>query len=89
MEKVLSVNILGLETSDYGLKSPLGHEKIKENNGELQLHLLALWVDSDKDARLDRFENLLHYAKLGTISYEKYAEITNWENAIIDCRQTR
>ncbi len=89
IDKVLSVNTFGLETSEDDLKSLLGHEKIKEKNGELQLRLVALWVDGDKDARLGRFEDLLQYVKVDTISYEKYAEITNWENAIIDCRQTR
>ncbi len=89
IDKALSVNTFGLETSEDDLKSLLGHEKIQEKNGELQLRLVALWVDGDKDARLGRFEDLLQYVKLDTISYEKYAEITNWENAIIDCRQTR
>ncbi len=89
IDKVLSLNTFGHETSEEALKRLLGHEKIKEKNGELQLRLVALWVDGDKDARLGRFEDLLQYVKLDTISYEKYAEITNWENAIIDCRQTR
>ncbi len=89
IDKVLSLNTFGRETSEEVLKSLLVHEKIQEQNGELQLRLVALWVDGDKDARLGRFEDLQHYVKFGTISYEKYAGITTWENAIIDCRQTR
>ncbi len=89
IDKVLSLNTFGRETSEEALKSLLGHANMREQNGEQQLRLVALWIDGDRDTRINRFEHLMQYVKLDTISYEKYAEITNWENAIIDCRQTR
>ncbi len=89
IDKVLSVNTFGLETSEEALKSLLAHEKIREKNGELQLRLVALWIDGDKDARLSRFEDLLQYVNLGAISYERYAAITDWKHSIINCEQSR
>ncbi len=50
---------------------------------------MALWIDGDKEARLGRFEDLLQYVNSGAISYERYAEITDWEHAIINCEQSR
>ncbi len=89
VDNVLSLNTFGQETSEEALKSLLAHEKIREKNGELQLRLVAIWIDGDKDARLGRFEDLLQYVKLGTISYERYAAITDWEHSIINCEQSR
>ncbi len=89
IDKVLALNKFGHETSEEALKSLLVHEKIREKNGELQLRLVALWIDDDKDTRLNRFEHLMQYVKLDTISYERYAEITDWKHAIINCEQSR
>ncbi len=89
IDKVLSSNTFGQETSEKALKSLLGHEKIKEKNGELQLRLVALWIDGDKDARLGLFEHLLQFVSLDTIPDDRFRSICDWEHAIIDCRQSR
>ncbi len=62
---------------------------MRRQNGEQQLRLVAVWIDADKDGRLDRFEHLLQYVSLDTIPPERFALIFNWEHAIIDCRQGR
>ncbi len=61
-------NILGPDTSEDNLKCLLEREKTREQCGEHQLRLLALWIDADKDARLGSFDRLLQYVNFGTIS---------------------
>ncbi len=62
---------------------------MREQNGEQQLRIVALWIDGDKDARLGRFEDLLQFVNLGTIPSERFGSICDWEHAIIDCRESR
>ncbi len=76
VDRLLRLNTFGRETSEDDLILFLEHEKTREQSGEHQLRQIALWMDSDKDARLERFKHLLQHVKLDTISYERYAEIT-------------
>ncbi len=89
IDRLLTSNTFGLETTEDDITFLLEHAKMREQSGEHQLRLVALWIDVDKDARLGRFEHLLQYVNLGSISYERYAEITEWDCAIFDCRQSR
>ncbi len=89
IDKLLSLDIYGNETSETDLVLLLEHEKMRRQNGEHQLRVLALWIDGDRDARIGRFEHLLQYVNVGTISYERYAAITDWECSIVDCRESR
>ncbi len=89
IDKLLSLSAFGPETSEMGLILILEHEKLRKQSGERQLRLVAHWIDGDKDARLNRFEHLLQFVNLGTISYERYATFTVWNHAIINCEQSR
>ncbi len=89
IDRLLTLNIFGHETSEDDLILLLEHENIRRQNGEQQLRLVALWIDADKDVRLCRFEHLLQYVNLGTIPNERFGSVCDWEHAIIDCRQSR
>ncbi len=89
LDRLLTLNIFGHETSEDDLIFLLEHTKIREQDGARQLRLIAVWIDGDKDARLNRFEHLLPYVNLDTISYETYAAISDWKHAIINCEQSR
>ncbi len=89
IDRLLTLNIFGHETSEDTFILLLEHDKICEQNGEQQLRLVALWIDAEKDVRLCRFEHLLQYVDLGTISNERFGSVCDWEHAIIDCRQSR
>ncbi len=82
-------NILGPDTSEDDLKCLLEHEKMREQCGEHQLRVLALWIDADKDARLGSFERLLQYVNFGTISCERLESLIKWNNAIFTCENRR
>ncbi len=88
-DRLLTQNIIGRDISEDDLILLLEHEKMRKQNGEQQLRLVAVWIDADKDARLGRFEHLLQYVNLGTISNERFGSVCDWEHAIIDCRQSR
>ncbi len=88
-DRMLTLNIIGRDTSEDDLILLLEHEKMRRQNGEQQLRLVAVWIDADKDARLGRFEHLLQYVSLDTIPNERFVLIFDWEHAIIDCRQSR
>ncbi len=88
IDRLLTQNIIGRDTSEGDLILLLEHEKMRRQNGEQQLRLVAVWIDADKDARLGRFENLLQHVSLDTIPHERFALIFDWEHAIIDCRQS-
>ncbi len=85
----IPLNMFGPGTSENDLTNLLEHEAMREQSGELQLRLVALWIDRDKDARIGSFERLLQYVNLGTITNERYARIVNWNNAIFSCDQSR
>ncbi len=89
IDRLLRQNIMGRETSEDDLILLLEHEKMRRQNGEQQLRLVALWIDADKDERLGRFERLLQFVNLGTISNERFCSVCDWKHAIIDCRQSR
>ncbi len=89
IDRLLTLNIFGHETSEDDFILLLEHDKIREHNGEQQLRLVALWIDGDKDARLGRFEHLLQYVSLDTIPNDRLAFIFDWEHAIINCRESR
>ncbi len=89
IDRLLTLNIIGRDTSEDDLILLLEHEKMRRQNGEQQLRLVALWIDADKDARLGRFENLVQHVSLDTIPHERFVSICEWEHAIIDCRQSR
>ncbi len=89
IDRLLTLNVIGRDTSEDDLILFLEHEKMRRQNGELQLRLVAAWIDADKGARLGRFEDLLQYISLGTIPKERFAFIFDWEHAIVDCRQSR
>ncbi len=89
IDRLLTQNSIGRDTSEDDLILLLEHEKMRRQNGEQQLRLVAVWIDADIDARLGRLENLLHYISLDTIPCERFVSICEWEHAIIDCRQSR
>ncbi len=89
LDRLLTLNMLGHETSEDDLIFILEHAKKPEQDGARQLRLVAVWIDVDKDARLNRFEHLLQYVNLDTISYEMYAAISDWKHAIGNCEQSR
>ncbi len=87
-KNVLS-NILGPDTSEDDLKCLLEHEKIREQCGERQLRLLALWIDADTATRLRSLERLLEYVNLETMSCERLESIMNRNSAIFTCEPSR
>ncbi len=89
IDNYILLNMLGPDTSENDLTKLLEHDTMREQSGELQLRLVALWIDRDKDARIGSFERLLQYVNLGTITNEMYPRIVNWSNAIFSCDQSR
>ncbi len=89
IDKLLTQNMFGRDTSEDDLILLLEHDKMRQQNGEQQLRLVAVWIDADKDVRLGRFEHLLQYVSLDTIPNDRFVLICDWEHAIIDCRQSR
>ncbi len=89
LDRLPTLNIFAHETSGDDLIFLLEHAKIREQDGACQLRPFAVWIDGDKDARLGRFEHLLPYVNLDTISYEMYAAISDWKHAIVNCEQSR
>ncbi len=89
LDRLLTLNIIGRDTSEDDLILLLEHDKMRQQNGEQQIRLVAVWIDADKDARLGRFEHLLQYVSVDTIPKERFAFIFDWEHAIINCRESR
>ncbi len=85
IDRLLTQNIIGRDTSEDDLILLLEHENIRRQNSEQQLRLVAVGIDAYKDVRLGRFEHILQYVSLHTIPHERLAFIFAWEHAIIDC----
>ncbi len=91
IDRTLSMQVIWDNLPEEQLKYLLERPEVKTRDGVLRLRLLCCWVDGGKAndqlrERLDRFNQLLEFVDLASVSKDSLVDILSSNYAVVESR---